>query len=270
MNALWVSSLACAVTTMVLNAHYGWSTSSDPFYAGMMATVSVAFDVAKSSLLVAASVAWRRMAHFTALLCFLLFWPMLAYSIHAGVAQILRDRNAATASISLALEDRKRAEDEHRRLSTELTLMLSNPLYLQSAACTNLALRGSRESCGRIDQAKARIATLDAQLRIMRQTNPEPHVVAAAHALGWTVDMTRLALALAPILLAELCGSLGFYLAARLGTPFAGLVGNFSSLPFAPSFHATKTQPDAVPLPSVVGGPRATWSVAPTKPGASP
>ena len=51
MIALRIAALISAVATIVLNAHYGWTSSSVLFYAAMMATLSVAFDVAKCSLL---------------------------------------------------------------------------------------------------------------------------------------------------------------------------------------------------------------------------
>ena len=79
MIVLRFAALVSALATMVLNAHYGFTSAASLPYAVLLATLSVALDLAKCSLLLASSKALRAGAWGASALFFLMFWPCLAY-----------------------------------------------------------------------------------------------------------------------------------------------------------------------------------------------
>lgn len=216
MIALKTASLISAAATMVLNAHYGYSSSSIAFYAFMMAALSVAFDVAKCSMLVGASRAWHNQAYGVAGLCFVMFWLCLAYSLHAGVSQLAKDRDAAKASTVSDSEARIRADADYKRLTSELAAMQKAQVFTDTAACSLPKTRVLRDFCGKVEKTKSALKAAEQTIAAITAADPEPQITLFSALSGWSLPSIRFSLAIWPVLLAELCGSVGFYLSSRI------------------------------------------------------
>lgn len=78
----------------------------------------------------------------------------------------------------------------------------------------------ARTYCAKVAPTKAQLAALAVALATTNAPDPEPHVTTLAAMLKMPVSDMRLVLAVAPVLLAELIGSLGFVI-ARAATPDA-------------------------------------------------
>jgi hypothetical protein len=197
---------------MVLNARFGFNSSAVIEYAILMAAFSVAFDITKVSCLIMASRACRNRAFHRAALLFLLFLCSFTYSLYAGLSEIARDRDAATADLTADGQTRRRTEAAYNRLSAELAAMQRSPVYASTANCTVLKTAAEKRQCQEIARAKQALATADKTLTAIPPRDPQPQVTLFVALSGWSLPTIQFSLAIWPVLLAEICGSLAFYL----------------------------------------------------------
>lgn len=216
MIVLRIAAVISIAVTMVLNAHYGYTSAASIPYAVLLATLSVALDLAKSSLLLAASKAWRMNAKGAALLLFIMFWPCLGYSLYAGVSQIAIARDESKAGKVAAVDIRARMEADYLRLTHDVTLAEASPIYTATSACTDVTRPPSKVFCAALATTKAQLATLGTTLSATTPVNPEPQLILIADVTHWSMAGLRFTVAIWPVLLAEMVGSLGFYLSSRI------------------------------------------------------
>lgn len=217
MILLYISAGICALATLALNAHYGWTSSAVLEYAVVMTALSVAFDLAKSTLLPAMVFAWRRRARITAVLCLLLFWPCLGYSLYAGLSQVAKDREVARAGLVANGEAREHIEAQHKRLSAELATMIAAPTWEATSACTLPKSSTARSYCEKVAATKRNIAGAEAKLAGLSPVSADPQLKLLTSVLAVPVPTLQLGVTFAPVVLAEIVGSLGFFIAALLG-----------------------------------------------------
>lgn len=277
MILLRLSALICAATTMTLNAHYGFASSAALYYALLFTGLGIAIDLAKCTLPLVVRRAWQARARLKALLAFMLFLPCFAYSLHAGVSEIARNRDAAGADAVAASGRRGRAEAEHARLSVALATMEADRQFAAAVACAKPSTREQRGFCARIAETRRALSAAAAVLDDVAPVDPHPQLTLFAALTGWPMPQLTFALALYPILLAELCGSLGFYLGARdppnERRPRRGFVGwlrgilRWRTTPGAAVSRVTVSAPRsaiaAEPKPSAASA-RRVWSTAST------
>lgn len=261
MILLRLSALICAATTMTLNAHYGFASSATLHYALLFTALGVAIDLAKCTLPIVVRRAWQARARLKALLAFMLFLPCFAYSLHAGVSEIARNRDAAGADAVAASGRRARAESEHGRLTAALATMEADRQFAAAAACAKPATREQRAFCARIAETRRALSAAAAILDDVAPVDPHPQLTLFAALTGWPMPQLSFALALYPILLAELCGSLGFYLGTD-GTlaerqPRRRLVGWLKGM--------RRPTPNAAVPPVQVSAPRSVTVAVPTR-----
>lgn len=271
MILLYLSAGICALATLALNAHYGWTSSAVLEYAVVMTALSIAFDLAKSTLLPAMVIAWRRRAPVTAVLCFLLFWPCLGYSLYAGLSQVAKDRDVARAGLVSNGEAREHTEALHKRLSAELATMLSAPTWEATSACTLPRSSTARAYCEKVAATKRDIADAEAKLAGLSPISADPQLKLLAAVLAVPVPTLQLGVTFAPVVLAEIVGSLGFFIAALLGKassePASAPQKRFAGLRRAWWRRTPKTQPEARPeaSPAGAGSPQLVWSTSTSK-----
>ena len=93
--------------------------------------------------------------------------------------------------------------------------MQADPIFKQTAACGLTRTKTTKDFCARLDRTKTALAKADQSLNASAPDDPEPNITMFKEYFGWPVPNIRLGLAVWPVLLAELCGSLGFYLSSR-------------------------------------------------------
>lgn len=214
MWTLRFAATVAAVVTIILNAHHGFVSATTLEYAVMLAALNAALDVAKSALLPAALTTWRQGRYVIAFLSVGLFSALFCNSVWNAVSQVALSRSAASAATTGAIETRGRDLEARRRTSAELAALEANPTLQASAACALPKTKDARALCQNVASLKSQLADLDTRLASPAPADPEP-------AITWLADMsarprTTIAfiVAIVPVLLAELVGSLGFVIAA--------------------------------------------------------
>lgn len=214
MMALRIASFVAAAVTITLNAVYGFKTSTVLHYAILFATLNAALDIAKCACLVGASRAWQTGQPVAAVLLFLMFWPLLANSLWCGLSEVAFNRSAEQSQFNADDGARTRAAATHRRAAAELERLEASPLYKSSTACALPKTQRERALCTSHASAKSERAGADATLTTKPAADPAPQITLLATWTGYDLATLLLATALWPIALAELCGSIGFYLSA--------------------------------------------------------
>lgn len=216
MIALRIASLVAALVTITLNASHGFASSKVLEYAILLSALNAALDTAKCALIGAASRAWRVRAYGLAALCLLLFPLLFANSVWNAVTQIAITRDEVKAQLTSALQSRTRAEAEYKRLSDELALMKANPTFAATTACTLPKSPAARAFCSKVEDTKAALTTASTQLASTSPKNPDPLATLLSAMTGLALPTIQFNAALWPVLIAELLGSLGFYIASRI------------------------------------------------------
>lgn len=215
MIMLRAASLVAALVTITLNATYGFKTSAVLEYAILFSALNAALDVAKCGCLAGASRAWRNRQPVGALLLFLLFWPLLANSLWCGLSEVAFNRASEQHHFETDTQARTLALAAHKRATAALADLEASPLYEDSTACALPKTNRQRTLCNKHSEITADLhAAADA---IARQpaNDPAPQITLLASWTGYDLSFLLLAAALWPVALAELCGSIGFYLAAQ-------------------------------------------------------
>lgn len=218
MIALRLAAVVAALVTITLNAHHGFKASQVFEYAVLFAALNAALDVAKCSCLAGMHQAWRLSRYPAALLLFLLFWPLFLNSLWCGLSEVAISRAGEIEQHVAASQIRARAEVDYQRLIGEMATMKASPTFAASAACALPKSQTAREYCSKLAALQTSIAGISAELDRTHIKDPEPQLTLVAQLTGWELPQLQLGVALWPVLLAELVGSVGFYLGAG-GTP---------------------------------------------------
>ncbi|HRD74674.1 MAG TPA: hypothetical protein PK264_01865 [Hyphomicrobiaceae bacterium] len=222
MIALRIASLIAALATIILNAHGGFTSTKVFEYAVLFAALYAALDIGKCAVLVAASRAWRQRAYLVAALCTLLFPLLFANSVWNAIQQIAITRDDTKAVRVGATQTRARTETEHARHTAELALLHASPTYAATSACALPKSKDARTFCDRVAIATTAIARLNAQLAASPPTDAEPHVTLFAAITGARPQAVQFTALLVPVLLAEVLGAVGFYIASRINAEAPG------------------------------------------------
>lgn len=215
MIVLRFASLVAALVTITLNAAYGFKTSTVLEYAILFAVLSAALDVAKCACLVGASRAWQTGQTLPAVLLFLLFWPLLLNSLWCGMSEVTFNRATETARHDTAAQIHQLAKDAHARAANQLADLEASPPFKSSTACALPRTARERTLCQKHAEASRRATLAADALTRPNATDPAPQLTLLAAWLGYDHGVLHLAASLWTVALAELCGSLGFYLSAR-------------------------------------------------------
>ncbi len=214
---MWTLRLAAtvaAVVTIILNAHHGFISAMTLEYAVMLAALNAALDVAKSALLPAALTAWRQGAYLIALLSLALFPGLFCLSVWNAVSQVALSRSAASAATIGSIEIRGRDLEVRNRKASELATLEANSAFQASAACALPKTKDARALCQTVASLRQELADLDTRLTAPAPADPEPAITWLAEITAQPRATIALIVAIAPVLLAELVGSLGFVIAA--------------------------------------------------------
>lgn len=216
MITLRLAALVAALVTITLNAHNGFKSTTIFEYAVLFAVLFAALDIAKCSCLVGMRLAWQGSQPFATLLLFLLFWPLLINSLWCGLSEVTISR-AKGADLSQAQNDaRARTRADQERVSRELAAMEANQTFSQSAGCALPKGRDARTFCTTYKTTKSALSAANRQLTSITPTNPYPQLTLLAELTGYDMASIAFSAALWPVLLAELLGSVGFYLSGRI------------------------------------------------------
>lgn len=213
---LRLASITAATTTIILNAHAGFISAKALEYAVLFAVLYAALDIAKCSLLVAARNARLSGAYGLAIICWLFFPCLFVNSVWNAVGQVAITRDEGKADKVGAAQTRTRTDADYQRLARDLTIMQTNPTFSGTAACTLPKTKEARAFCDAVRTAQSALATTSAQLAETPPTDAQPHVTWISAMLGITVQPIQFTAALLPVLLAEVLGSIGFYISARI------------------------------------------------------
>lgn len=222
MIALRLAAIVAALVTITLNAHHGYKSSVVVEYAVLFATLNATLDLAKCSCLVGMGKAWQQRRPITALLLLALFLPLFANSLWCGVAEVVTSRAADTGHTVVANQTRARAEADHTRLTAELATMQASPTFTASAGCALPKSQTARDYCAKVDATKAALTRTSQPLTAITPTDPEPQFSLTAALTGWSLASLKLTQALSLVVLAELVGSVGFYLSSRINSKGVG------------------------------------------------
>lgn len=214
MIALRIAAIVASLVTITLNAAYGFKTSAVLEYAVLFATLNATLDVAKCACLVGASRAWQAGRPVAAIILFLLFWPLLANSLWCGLSEVAFNRAGEQSHFATATRTRALADETHKRAAKELADLEANRAYKASTACALPRNSSERTLCAKHADATRRMQEAAGTLTHHPTNDPAPQITLLASWTGYDRPLLLLAAALWPIVLAELCGSVGFYLSA--------------------------------------------------------
>jgi hypothetical protein len=212
-----IAAMVAALVTVTLNAAYGFKTSTVLEYAILFAALNAALDIAKCSCLVGASRAWQARQWLPATLLFLLFWPLLANSLWCGLSEVTVNRAAESTRYTTDIQSRQIATADHKRASDELTDLETSQPYRSSTACALPRTSRERTLCEKHADATMRLRQAGDTLAHQPAHDPAPQISLLASLTGFELPALLLAAAFWPVALAELCGSVGFYLTSRRG-----------------------------------------------------
>ncbi len=215
MIALRLASVVAALVTITLNAAYGFKTSTVLEYAILFAALNAALDVAKCACLAGAARAWHDGQAIAAAILFILFWPLLANSLWCGLSEVAHNRAAEQHYFAADTQSRAIAAADHARASAELADLEKSAPYKSSTACVLPKTQRERTLCAQHAEVAKRLGKASTILTQPQQTDPSPQLTLLATWTGFDMATLLLATALWPIALAELTGSVGFYLTTR-------------------------------------------------------
>lgn len=218
MITLRFAALVAAAVTITLNAAYGFKTSATFEYAILFAALNAALDIAKCACLAGANRAWHNRQPLSALILFLMFWPLLANSLWCGLSEVAFNRGHEQAKFTTDAQRRALARADHDRAAAELADLEASPLYVSSTACALPKTTRERTLCEKRADAATRLAAAADTLKHQAAADPAPQITLLATWTGYDLSALLLAAGLWPIALAELCGSIGLY-AASTPTP---------------------------------------------------
>lgn len=214
MIALRLAASIAALVTITLNAAYGFKTSATLEYAVLFAALNAALDVAKCACLVGANRAWHNRQPVAALILFLLFWPLLANSLWCGLSEVAFNRGHEQSRFTADAQRRALARADHDRAAAELADLEAGPDYKASTACALPKTNRARTLCARHADATQRLHSAADAINAPPADDPTPQMTLLAAWTGYDMPVLLLAAALWPIALAELCGSVGFYISS--------------------------------------------------------
>jgi hypothetical protein len=215
MIVLRLAAAVAAVVTIALNAHHGFKSAATLEYAVMFAALNAALDISKCTLIPIGMHAMKARRWAAALAAFTLFPLLFVNSVWNAVSQVAISRDAGKATAVADLQAHQRAAAEHKRLLAELALMQASRTFETTAACTRTMSRTARTFCSTIDRTKADMKAAAATLASSTPVDPQPQITLLAAITGRSVSLLTLILAVVPVLLAELVGSFGFFIAAQ-------------------------------------------------------
>lgn len=215
MIILRLAALVAACLTIILNATYGFNSTPVFAYAVLFAVLNATLDVAKCSCLVGMSRAWHSGRRIAAVLLFLLFWPLLANSLWCGLSEMAIARSEGVAGRNRDNANAERLIAQHEQLTNQLRILQTNPLFKDTAACALPKTKSARALCEDVKATQASLRELDGKLSTTTIQDAQPQVNWLAEMTGWSLPQVQFGLALWPVFLAELVGSLGFYLTRK-------------------------------------------------------
>lgn len=214
MITLRLASLVAAITTLILNAHAGFVFAATIEYAILFACLSAALDLAKCSLLPAASLAFRTGRIGIACLALTVFPFFFMLSVINAVSQTTKSLETAKTGAIADVQTRARTQASYNRLTNELALLQGSPMFATTQACTIIPTRAARTYCDTLAQTKRDLAAIETGLTGPAPVDPTPHITFLSSITHQPIPTLTLLLNLFPVLLAELLGSLGFVIAA--------------------------------------------------------
>jgi hypothetical protein len=255
MTTFRIAALVAALVTITLNAAYGFKTSTVFEYAVLFAALNAALDIAKCSCLVGASRAWRSGQWLPAILLLLLFWPLLANSLWCGLSEVMFNRAAEAARYAADTQSRDLASAAQKNASDELASLKASPYYKSSTACALQKTNRERQLCDRVQATTGELRKATEALASQPARDPAPQMSLLASLTGFELPALQLAAAFWLIALAELCGSLGFYLSIKRSR-----AKNDSGLSlFAQPDTATAIKATIYQEPKLDGAPTIRW-----------
>ncbi len=276
MIVLRLAAIVAACLTIILNASHGFQTTTVFPYAVLLAVLNATLDLAKCSCLVGMSRAWHNGRRIAAFLLFLLFWPLLANSLWCGLSEIAIVRNESTAERNRDNDTATRVLAEHKRLTDTLNILRANSLFEESSACALPKTKAARTLCKTVEDTQGSLKELEGQLAQTTIQDAQPHITWLANMTQWPIPNVQFGLALWPILLAELVGSLGFYLTRSMPAKATQTrTGWFSKLRRSPPANSAEnvsmavlvtqeSKPKIAPVTTSAAPPRLTWPPLPT------
>lgn len=209
------AAMVAALVTVTLNAAYGFKTSAVLEYAILFAALNAALDISKCACFVGAAKAWHAGHRLAAALLFLLFWPLLGNSLWCGFSEITFNRSSEAARFQANAQGRDIIVADHQRITAELADLAASQLYKSSAACAVPKLNRERMLCDKHADALKKLQQIKARLIETPPNDPAPQMSLLVSLTGVDLAALTIAASFLPIALAELCGSLGFYLTTR-------------------------------------------------------
>lgn len=253
MNTLTISASVAAIVTVMLNAHHGYQSTAVFHYAVVFATLNGALDIAKCSCLIGMGKAWNAGRPFSAIALLLLFVPLFLNSLWCGVSEVTISRTTGTTQHVVDTQTRTRTEAEHTRLTAELATMQNNPTFTATAACALPKSNQAKAFCGKVADTKAALTRINAQLSAPAVADPQPQLTLLGTLTGLGLPTLQFADALKLVVLAELVGSVGFYLGTRINPKVPQKpVERISWWRAVQQRLVRKTQPGATPKPLAV------------------
>lgn len=277
MWTLRAAATIAAIVTIVLNAHHGYVSATSLEYAVMLAALNAALDMAKTALIPAAATAWRNRSYDIAVIALALFPALFCNSVWNAMSQVALTRAAATASVNHESQSRSRDAETRRRKIAELATLHASASFRESAACTLPKTKDARALCKAVADINAELAALDVRLNTSAPPDPNPAMTWLAEVTAQPHAAIAFAMAMAPVLLAELLGSLGFVIAATpkpttSREPAKRVVDSFPRLHlrwWSPSPKSDPGEPVDVPAPRPTAGstprresPTISWSIS--------
>lgn len=215
MIMLRLAAAVAAAVTIALNAHHGFTSAQTLEYALMFAALNAALDIAKCTLVPIGMRAARDRSWMVALATLTLFPLLFANSVWNAVSQVAISRDAGKASAVADMQARQRAEAEIKRLLAELAILQESETFKATDACTRAINRTARTLCDSITRTKTDIKAAEAAVAAIAPLDPQPQITLLVALTGSSIPPLVFILAVIPVLLAELLGSFGFFIAAH-------------------------------------------------------
>lgn len=216
-GALWRIVLLLALLTIggvsaALNARFGYLLGEDEVSRWAFMALSIAVDVTKWLLPIAAGLAWRQSAYIRFAACLLLWAWAGFYSFTAAVGFSAYNRDLMSAGRSESLAERTRADTAWKTAQTTLATLQASDRWTSTRACTNATAPQSKTFCAEVETAKQALADADrrlSRLRAVASTDPQAEFWARQFELP--LGRVQIALTVLIAVTAELMTMLGFF-----------------------------------------------------------
>lgn len=193
-----IAILVAGSCTTAMNWRFSYQLGASAADSTILATFSVALDVAKWLMLPFATLAWRKHRP-RAVAAFAIWFVATVYSFTAaiGFAALSRETVAAEREAQVDLQN-------------TLQLMRQSPRWQSSAACSDATTMLSREFCAHYAEVEAKLNGT--------ASDADPQSVLFARMSGFSPETVRTALSVFLAIACEVISALGF-LAIMINSP---------------------------------------------------